>query len=122
MKTLIELLDSIGIKMNYFLPGLLGGFTYAGLTKKSFRRGFFSAIVGAVTTSYISPVISPIIIEKIEWLSNNSVYGISFSIGLLSMNLTLILVDNTKSLSNILEGLQKIKHVIFSFLSGYAKH
>ncbi|WP_299681129.1 hypothetical protein [uncultured Tenacibaculum sp.] len=122
MKTLIELLDSIGIKMNYFLPGLLGGFTYAGLTKKSFWRGFFSAFVGAVTTSYISPVLSPIVIEKISWLSNNSVYGISFSIGLLSMNLTLILVDNTKSLSNILEGLQKIKHVIFSFFSGYAKH
>ena len=122
MKILVEFLDSIGIKMNYFLPGLLGGFTYAGLTKKSFWRGFFSAFVGAVTTSYLSPVLSPVIIDNVSWLSTNSVYGISFSIGLLSMNLTLILVDNTKSLGNILDSINKIKHVLISFFTGYAKH
>ncbi len=97
MRSVHEFLDSIGINLGIFIPGFLGGISYAIVTKKNFLSSMFSSFVGAVTTSYLSPIVSPKIISLFS-LNDTSVYGISFIIGLLSMNISMLLISNTKDI------------------------
>ncbi|WP_272151878.1 hypothetical protein [Tenacibaculum aiptasiae] len=81
-----QILDYLGIKTGYLISGGISGIIGLLAAQTGDKKGFGSSLVrffvGMFTTVYLTPVA----VEKFDF-SESSAYGVSFIIGLTSMNL-----------------------------------
>ena len=97
-----EIFDYLGIKLGFLIVGGVSGIIGAKAEdKKGFFNYLFRAFGGAMTTTYLTPVV----VDYFKF-SESSSYGVGFLIGLTSMNLVQAIL---KMSSNI----EFIKKVIF---------
>ncbi|WP_272149137.1 hypothetical protein [Tenacibaculum aiptasiae] len=82
MNLLQEMFDMLGIKLGLLLTGGVSGIIGAKAEdKKGFWNYLFRAFGGAMTTTYLTPMV----VDYFKF-SENSSYGVGFLIGLISMN------------------------------------
>ncbi|WBX78359.1 hypothetical protein PG911_08875 [Tenacibaculum ovolyticum] len=83
-----EMFDFLGIKISLLITGGISGIIGARAEdKKGFLNYLFRAFGGAMTTTYLTPML----VDSFH-LSENSSYGVGFLIGLTSMNLVQVIL------------------------------
>ncbi|WP_272151398.1 hypothetical protein [Tenacibaculum aiptasiae] len=95
--------DYLGIKIGYLISGGISGIIGLLAAQTDDKKGFGSSLlrffVGMFTTVYLTPMV----VDKFNF-SESSAYGISFIIGLTSMNLVRVLLK----LSSDIEFLKRL--------------